>query len=99
MCIWRTEYKAHNVTMQLHLNVKRNACTRLFETVGPDAGGDCVGDPIPEHEVAVLLDTMDRRDSLPHTILYTLEPSMYMALATTAGSFKGVVPGAAVVVL
>lgn len=89
------EYKAHNVTMQLHLNVKRNACTRLFETVGPDAGGDCVGDPIPEHEVAVLLDTMDRRDSLPHTILYTLEPSMYMALATTAGSFKGVVPGAA----
>lgn len=44
------EYKAHNVTMQLHLNVKRNACTRLFETVGPDAGGDCVGDPIPEHE-------------------------------------------------
>ena len=42
-----------------------------------------------------LLDTMDRRDSLPHTILYTLEPSMYMALATTAGSFKGVVPGAA----
>lgn len=80
------------MTMQLHLNVKRNACTRLFETVGPDAGGDCVGDPIPEREVAVLLDTMDRRDSLPHTILYTLEPSMYMALATTAGSFKGVVP-------
>ena len=89
------EYKAHNVTMQLHLNVKRNACTRLFEAVGPDAGGDCVGDPIPEHEVAALLDAMDRRDSLPHTTLYTLEPSMYMALATTAGSFKGVVPGAA----
>jgi len=64
--------------MQLHLNVRRNACTRLFEAVGPDAGGDCVGDPIPEHDVAALLDAMDRADGLPHTILYTLEPSMYM---------------------
>lgn len=89
------EYKRHSVTMQLHLNVRRNACTRLFEAVGPDAGGDCVGDPIPEHDVAALLDAMDRADGLPHTILYTLEPSMYMALATTAGSFRGVVPGAA----
>lgn len=89
------EYKRHNVTMQLHLNVRRNACTRLFETVGPDAGGDCVGDPIPERDVAALLDAMDRADGLPRTILYTLEPSMYMALATTAGSFRGVVPGAA----
>lgn len=89
------EYKRHNVTMQLHLNVRRNASTRLFETVGPDAGGDCVGDPIPERDVAALLDAMDRADGLPRTILYTLEPSMYMALATTAGSFRGVVPGAA----
>lgn len=89
------QYKAKNVTMQLHLNVRRNACTRLFESVGPDAGGDCVGDPIPECDIAALLDAMDRADGLPHTILYTLEPSMYMALATTAGSFRGVVPGAA----
>lgn len=89
------QYKAKNVTMQLHLNVRRNACTRLFESVGPDAGGDCVGDPIPERDIAALLDAMDRADGLPHTILYTLEPSMYMALATTAGSFRGVVPGAA----
>lgn len=89
------EYKRHNVTMQLHLNVRRNACTRLFESVGPDAGGDCVGDPIPERDVAALLDAMDKADGLPRTILYTLEPSMYMAIATTAGSFRGVVPGAA----
>ena len=88
-------YKAKDVTMQLHLNVRRNACTRLLESVGPDAGGDCVGDPIPEQDIAALLDAMDRADGLPHTILYTLEPSMYMALATTAGSFRGVVPGAA----
>ena len=81
--------------MQLHLNVRRNACTRLFESVGPDAGGDCVGDPIPECDVAALLDAMDKADGLPRTILYTLEPSMYMAIATTAGSFRGVVPGAA----
>lgn len=89
------EYEAHNVTMQLHLNVRRNARTSLFKQVGPDAGGDCVGDPIPEIDIAHLLDAMDRTNCLPRTILYTLEPSMYMPLATTAGSFRGVTLGAA----
>ena len=89
------EYKKHNITMQLHLNVRRNARTSLFKTVGPDAGGDCVGDRIPEIDIAHLLDAMDANDGLPRTLLYTLEPSMYMPLATTAGSFRGVTLGAA----
>ncbi len=89
------EYKAHNVTMQLHLNVRRNANSKLFKQVGPDVGGDCVGDRIPEIDVARLLDAMNSNDGLPRTLLYTLEPSMYLPLATTAGSFRGVNLGAA----
>lgn len=88
-------YKARGVAMQLHVGVKRNANTALFETLGPDVGGDCVGDVIPERDVASLLDAMEQNNGLPRTILYTLEPSMYMALATTAGCFRGVTPGAA----
>lgn len=89
------EYKAHGVAMQLHVGVKRNASTALFEAVGPDAGGDCVGDLIPQRDVVALLDAMEQENGLPKTILYTLEPAMYMALATAAGSFRDVVPGAA----
>ena len=89
------EYKKHNITMQLHLNVCRNARTSLFTQVGPDAGGDCVGDRIAQAAIQQLLDTMDAQGGLPRTLLYTLEPSMYMPLATTAGSFRGVTLGAA----
>ena len=89
------EYKKHDITMQLHLNVCRNARTSLFNTIGPDAGGDCVGERIPQADIAALLDAMDANDGLPATLLYTLEPSMYMPLATTAGSFRGVKMGAA----
>lgn len=88
-------YKAREITMQLHLNVCRNASRALFAAVGLDAGGDCVGDRIEQREIRALLDAMDAENGLPRTILYTLEPSMYMALATTAGSFPNVSLGAA----
>lgn len=88
-------YRARGVTMQLHLGVKRNANSALFASAGPDVGGDCVGDMIPQRDVTALLDAMAQGGGLPKTILYTLEPAMYMALATAAGSFRDVVPGAA----
>lgn len=89
------EYRARRIVMQMHLAVVRNANSVLFEALGPDCGGDCVGDCIPQEELVAFLDQVNRTSGLPHTILYTLNPSMYPTLATAAGSFPNVYLGAA----
>lgn len=89
------EYRNRSIVMQCHLAVKRNANTTLFGTVGADAGGDCVGDPVSQQDLTALLDAVDCTGGLPRTILYTLNPSMYPTMATAAGSFRNVTLGAA----
>ena len=88
-------YKENDMIMQLHLAVKRNASTKLFNRVGRDAGGDCVGEAFPVSALIELLDKMDMEDSLPETIVYTLNPTMYYQIATSIRSFRNVSLGAA----
>ncbi len=88
-------YKKHSLIMQLHLAVKRNASTNLFNLLGRDVGGDCVGDPIKGSSIVALLDKMEQTNSLPETIVYTLNPTVYYEIATAIRSFKNVSLGAA----
>lgn len=84
------EYEKRNWTLQLHMNVFRNANTRGFRSLGADAGFDSVGDqPGLVSQVALLLDAADQANSLPRTILYSLDESQWMALATLMQSFQG----------
>ena len=89
------EYKKRAMVMQLHMAVRRNTNTRLYETVGADAGGDCIDDSVPMDSLLSLLDAMALADSLPKSILYSLNPAMIPALCAAAGSFTGVRCGAA----
>lgn len=88
-------YKKYDMIMQLHLAVKRNASSKLFETIGKDVGGDCVGEAFPIGALINLLDKMDRENALPETIVYTLNETMYYQMATGIRSFRGVCLGAA----
>ena len=88
-------YKENDMIMQLHLAVKRNASTRLLNAVGKDAGGDCVGEVFPVSALTGLLDKMDMENSLPSTIVYTLNPTVYYQIATGIRSFRNVCLGAA----
>ncbi|MBO5778046.1 MAG: glucuronate isomerase [Clostridia bacterium] len=88
-------YKEHGLLAQLHLAVQRNVNPTLFATVGVDAGGDCIDDPIPATALSRLLAAMEGNDGLPATVLYTLNPSMLDAMVSVAGSFRGVQVGAA----
>ena len=84
------EYERRDWTLQLHMNVIRNANTRGFHTLGADAGFDSVGDqPGLVTEVARLLDAAKVERALPRTILYSLDESQWMALATLMQSFQG----------
>ncbi len=88
-------YARRGLLSQLHLAVQRNVNPSLLATVGVDAGGDCMDDPISASALARLLAAMEAEDALPATVLYTLNPAMLDAMVTVAGSFRGVQVGAA----
>jgi glucuronate isomerase len=75
-------------TWQLHYGALRNACSRVFESLGPDTGVDCIHDLPIARGLARLLDMLDRDDNLPRTILYTLNPRDNYLLGTLMGCFQ-----------
>ena len=84
------EYERHGWTLQLHANVFRNANSRGFAALGADAGFDSAGDqPGLVGQLALLLDAANSADALPKTIIYTLDESQYMGIATLIQSFQG----------
>lgn len=88
------EYSKRGWTMQLHIGALRNNNTRMFEKLGPDTGFDSVNDFQIADFISNLLDTLEKEDALPKTILYTLNPKDNYVLATMLGNFqKAPVPG------
>ena len=82
---WNAE---KNWTMQLHLGPRRNANTRHFEKLGPDAGFDTIGDWSQGEELIQFLDNLDQLGKLPKTIIYNLNPRDNAVLAAACGSFQ-----------
>ena len=81
-------------TWQIHYGALRNACSRVFDSLGPDTGVDCIHDLPVARGLVRLLDALDRDDNLPRTILYNLNPRDNYLLGTLMGSFqRGPEPG------
>jgi glucuronate isomerase len=79
---------------QFHLGAYRNVSTRLFGKLGPNVGGDSMGDFEMARGLAAFLDSLDKRESLAKTILYNLNPRDNELFATMVGNFNdGTVPG------
>ena len=82
-------YKDRGWAMQIHFGAIRNNNTKLFKKLGPDAGFDSIND---HGEVAVplngLLDAFEKRDALPRTILYPLNPIHYDLVGSTLANFQ-----------
>jgi glucuronate isomerase len=76
-------------TKQLHLGAVRNVNTRIFKHLGPDCGGDTIGDWPQTASLLKYLDTLDAENSLPKIIVYNLNPADNYAFATAVGSFQG----------
>jgi glucuronate isomerase len=84
-----TIYSKLGWVMQLHTNVVRNSNTRMFKTIGPDTGFDSINDYEVSNQLSRFLNSLDVDNSLPKTILYTLNPKDNYVLATTMGCFQG----------
>ncbi len=87
-------YAKRGLVMQLHFASIRNNNSRKFRQLGADTGYDAVYDSIHAEKLSKFLDSMEKEDLLPKTILYSLNPNDYYVLGTLMGCFQGEgVPG------
>jgi len=87
-------YSSLGWAMQLHINALRNNNTRMFNILGPDTGYDSINDGHIALALVKFLDSLEKENSLPKTILYSLNPKDNYVLATIMGSFQdGSIPG------
>jgi glucuronate isomerase len=85
---------ARGWVQQFHLGAFRNVSSRLYSKLGPNVGGDSMGDQEQARPLAAFLDALDKRESLAKTILYNLNPRDNELFATMCGNFNdGTVPG------
>lgn len=75
--------------MQLHIAALRDTNTNMFKKLGPDTGFDGINDLSIAEPLSKLLNSLQTENSLPKTILYTLNPKDNLILATTVGNFQG----------
>lgn len=87
-------YSKKGWAMQLHYGVKRNNNERYFKMIGADSGHDSIASSAPIGELADYLDALDKKDALPKTIIYSLNPIDNAAIGTIIGCFQDTkIPG------
>ena len=87
--VFAKEYKERDFAMQLHIGALRNNNKKTYERLGADTGFDSINDrPIAE-ALGALLNSLEYSESLPKTILYTLNPKDNYVLGAMIGCFQG----------
>ena len=82
------EYNKRNWVLQLHYGCKRDNNKPMFAKLGPDTGYDCINNYAPTAQTADFLNHLIEKDSLPKTILYSLNPNDNQAIGTILGCFQ-----------
>lgn len=82
------EYYKKGWGMEIHIGPMRNNNTRMFRKLGPDAGFDSIADCEVANNLSRLLDSLDEENSLPRTVLFTLNPKDNYVLGTMLGNFQ-----------
>lgn len=82
------EYSRLGWAWQIHMGAIRNNNTKMFEKIGADTGFDSIHDyPVAEN-LSHLLDSLEKENSLPKTILYSLNKKDNYVLASMIGNFQ-----------
>ena len=82
------EYAARGWGMELHIGPMRNNNSLMFERLGPDAGFDSIDDGEVAQKLSRLLDSLAAEESLPKTVLFTLNPKDNYVLGSMLGNFQ-----------
>jgi glucuronate isomerase len=95
LCYLASLYTKEDMVMQLHFATYRCVNSAMLPVTGRDSGFDIMRGEVDTDALVVFLDTLQSRNALPKTVLYTLNPSVAPALATLSGAFRNVRVGAA----
>ncbi len=88
------EYARRGWVMQLHVGAQRLTSSRLRKLAGSAGGYACIGKSIDMDNLCYMLDTFEKNNGLPKTILFNLNPSDNQMFASVTGSFaQDNVPG------
>ncbi len=74
--------------MQLHYGCKRDNNTSAYQKLGPNTGYDCINNNAPSNQMSELLNALHATDSLPKTIIYSLNPSDNAVIDSIIGCFQ-----------
>lgn len=88
MTVLGREYAKKNWVMQLHYGVQRDLNKKVFNALGPDAGIDAINTYSSSIEMGQYLNALAIDDSLPKTIIYSLNPADNAAIGTVIGCFQ-----------
>jgi glucuronate isomerase len=83
-----TEYARRGWILQLHIGAQRFTSSRLRKLAGPAGGYATMGNSCDISGLCLFLDELEKKDSLPKIILYTLNPADNEAFATITGSYS-----------
>jgi len=83
------ENAKHGIVMQLHYGVQRNTNTKMFKRLGPDTGFDCISTKDCGIALTRFLDTLERDNALPKTIIYSLNLNDNELIDSVIGCFQG----------
>lgn len=78
-----------NWSMQLHMNCVRDNNSVMFNKLGPDTGFDSLNDTEVAIPLSRLLDSLNKENALPKTIIYSLNPNDNTTIGTLLGCFQG----------
>ncbi len=82
------EYAKRKWKMQLHIGAQRFTSTHLRNKAGAAGGYACIGNAADTKSLCLFLDELDVLNSLPKTVLYTMNPSDNAVFASITGSFS-----------
>lgn len=88
-------YKKYDMISQWHLAVVRNSNSVLAAKLGADCGVDCVGNVVNGNDLIMMLDAINKNSGLTKTVIYSLNEANIAQIASIAGAFPNVRPGAA----
>ncbi|MBE6903454.1 MAG: glucuronate isomerase [Ruminococcaceae bacterium] len=80
-------YAKRNIVSELHYGVERNVNSNMFDLLGADTGYDTVlSDSVSR--LAELFNELDKREELPKTIVYSINPNDNLMINTVCGAFS-----------
>lgn len=81
-------YRKMGWVMQLHYGCLRDNNPAMFDKIGANTGFDAMGDFNSAAALSAFMGALEKSDSLPKTILYSLNPNDNPSIVTLCGCFQ-----------